>query len=235
MAVRRATLADQVADEIIALIEETGLRPGDDIPPEGELAARFEVNRLAVREAIRTLSAREILVSSQGRPARVNVPTARVFGQILRFRLRQESLSYEDLLDARLAIEGALARRAAERTGRGEGSVEAADGLLAQMAQAVDDRERFVDLDVAFHAEIAAQAGNGMLGLVLDSLAEVLREQRLASYSGHSRRGDSHATTIEAHRAILDAIRAGDAGAAAAAMDTHLAETGKDLDGEAHA
>lgn len=70
MAVRRTTLFDQVASEIITLIEETGLKPGDEVPPEGELAARFGVNRLAVREAIRALAAREILVSSQGgRPA----------------------------------------------------------------------------------------------------------------------------------------------------------------------
>ncbi|WP_344386457.1 FadR/GntR family transcriptional regulator, partial [Streptomyces aureus] len=112
MAVRRTTLFDQVAGEIVDLIEESGLEPGDDVPSEGELAARFGVNRLAVREAIRVLSAREILVSSQGRPARVNVPSARVFGQILQFRLRQQSLEVADVLDARGAIEGALASRA---------------------------------------------------------------------------------------------------------------------------
>ncbi|WP_329125388.1 FadR/GntR family transcriptional regulator [Streptomyces sp. NBC_01465] len=234
MAVRRTTLADQVADEIIALIEETGLKPGDVIPPEGELAARFEVNRLAVREAIRTLSAREILVSSQGRPARVNVPTAKVFGQILRFRLRQESLSYDDVMDARRAIEGALAHRAADRHTAGEVSLDGADALLAEMAESADDRERFVDLDIAFHAEIAAQADNGMLSLLLDSLSDVLRDQRIASYTGHSRRGDSHETTVAAHRAILDAVRAGDADGATAAMDAHLAETEKDLHAPGH-
>jgi GntR family transcriptional repressor for pyruvate dehydrogenase complex len=229
MAVRRTILADQVADEIITLIEETRLQPGDAIPSEGELATRFAVNRLAVREAIRTLSAREILVSSQGRPARVNVPSAGVFGQILRFRLRQESLRYDDLLDARRAIEGALAHRAADRVGAGEGSLEGAASLLLEMRKASGDRETFVDLDIAFHAEIAQQAGNGMLAFVLDALSEVLREQRIASYTGHSRRGTRHETTIAAHGAILAAIATGDASAATAAMDAHLDETGEDL------
>ncbi|MFC9331018.1 FadR/GntR family transcriptional regulator [Kitasatospora sp. NPDC057015] len=226
---RRTTLAEQISQEIIALIEESGLAPGDEIPTEGELAARFGVNRLAVREAIRTLAAREILVSSQGKPARVHVPTAKVFEQILSFRLRQESLRFSDVLDARRAIEGALVRRAARRVHEGAADPAAANGLLADMGEAADDRERFVDLDITFHAEIAAMAGNGLLSLVLDSLAEVLREHRLASYTGHSLRGDSHESTLAAHRSILEAVRSGDPAAAATAMDRHLAETEQDF------
>ncbi|WP_328697972.1 FadR/GntR family transcriptional regulator [Streptomyces sp. NBC_00342] len=230
MAVRRTTLFDQVASEIITLIEETGLKPGDQVPPEGELAARFGVNRLAVREAIRTLAAREILISSQGRPARVNVPTARVFAQILGFRLRQQSLRFEDVLDARGAVERAMASRAAVRVGAGEASTEDATALLEKMEEAVDDRDRFVALDLAFHHEIARTADNGILELALESLGDVLTEHRLASYDGRSRRGESQHDTITAHRSIVDAIAAGDPERAVAAMAAHLTETGEDLE-----
>ncbi|MGW6361018.1 FadR/GntR family transcriptional regulator [Streptomyces sp. NPDC055092] len=230
MAVRRTTLFDQVASEIITLIQESGLKPGDEMPPEGELAARFGVNRLAVREAIRALAAREILVSSQGRPARVSVPSARVFGQILRFRLRQDSLRFADVLDARGAIEGAMASRAAERVRAGEASPEAASPLLEEMAAATDDRERFVTLDIAFHQEIARMAGNGILELVLESLTDVLTEHRMASFEARSHRGDSQQTTIAAHRRILDAIAAGAPEDAVAAMEAHLDATGEDLE-----
>ncbi|MFD3563636.1 FadR/GntR family transcriptional regulator [Streptomyces sp. NPDC058686] len=229
MAVRRTTLFDQVAGEIVALIEESALEPGDDVPSEGELAARFGVNRLAVREAIRVLSAREILVSSQGRPARVNVPSARVFGQILQFRLRQQSLEFADVLDARGAIEGALASRAAARVASGEASPDAAGALLDEMEGAVEDRDRFVALDLAFHHEIARMAGNGMLELVLESLSDILTAHRLASYEGRSRRGDSQRATITAHRRILNAIASGTPQVAVAAMAAHLDETGEDL------
>jgi GntR family transcriptional repressor for pyruvate dehydrogenase complex len=77
MSVARTTLADQVAEGLIAQIGRMGLNVGDEIPPESEIAQEFGVNRLVVREAIRTLAAREILVSSQGRPARVSTPSAR--------------------------------------------------------------------------------------------------------------------------------------------------------------
>ncbi|MFE4919571.1 FadR/GntR family transcriptional regulator [Streptomyces sp. NPDC056661] len=176
--------------------------------PEGELAARFGVNRLAVREAIRALAAREILVSSQGRPARVNVPTARVFGQILGFRLRQQSLVFDDVLDARGAIEGALVSRAAVLVSMGEAMTDAAAALLDEVAQAAVYRERFVALDLAFHHEIARMVDNGILELVLESLSDVLAAHRPASYEGRSRRGDSQQATITAHRRILDAIAA---------------------------
>lgn len=89
-AVARTTLAEQVATGLIGEIERTGLQVGDEIPPEAKIARQFGVNRLAVREAIRTLSAREILVSSQGRRARVNTPSAGVLAQMLDFRVRQQ-------------------------------------------------------------------------------------------------------------------------------------------------
>ncbi|MEY9847284.1 FadR/GntR family transcriptional regulator [Streptacidiphilus sp. MAP5-3] len=225
----RATVAEQVAARIVALIEELHLRPGDVVPAEADLARRFEVNRLAVREAIRILAAREILVSSQGRPARVTVPSARVFGQMLEFRLQQESLRFEDLVSARRAIEGTLAARAAERVADGQVTVHKAELTLAAMADAVTDPDRFIALDIAFHHELAELGGNGMLQLVLDSLGGVLLDSRRSSYTGRSRRGGGHTATIAAHRAVLDAIRRGDPAAAAAAMDDHLLDTEQDL------
>lgn len=229
--VRRSTLADEVVQEIIARIERLGLKPGDEIPPEGELAREFDVNRLVVREAIRTLVAREILVSSQGKPARVSVPSANVFGQILEFRLRQQSLDLGEVVQTRNVIEGELARLAAERVARGEADANVARAVLDEQKDAVDDRARFIELDIAFHAAIAEIAGNQLLRLLLESLADVLRTAREASYDGRVRRGEAHALTLDTHSAILDAIERGDADGAVRVMAGHLHETAIDLGG----
>ncbi|MBO2465412.1 FadR/GntR family transcriptional regulator [Actinomadura violacea] len=226
--VRRSTLADEVVQEIITRIETLGLGPGDEIPPEGELAREFGVNRLVVREAIRTLVAREILVSSQGRPSRVSVPSARVFGQILEFRLRQHSLGLHDLTQTRNVIEGELARLAARRPD-GERDTTPARDILERQRAAGQDRARFIELDIAFHAAIAELAGNELLRLLLESLADVLRAEREASYDGRVRRGEKHALTLDAHASILDAIDRGDPDEAATAMSRHLRETVLDL------
>ncbi|MYW02832.1 FadR/GntR family transcriptional regulator [Streptomyces sp. SID3343] len=226
---RRSTLADRMAEQIIERIMTLGLRPGDEVPSEGELARQFGANRLAVREAIRTLVAREILVSSQGRPARVTVPSSRVFGQMLEFRLRQQSLDLDNLVDTRRVIEGELVRRAAQRVAAGEVDAAPARALLEEMAGRQHDRDRFVELDVAFHHAIAELAGNRMLTLILESLEGVLLESRRASFEGRTRAGLSQGRALLAHARILDAIVGGDPDAAAGAMAEHLSDTIQDL------
>lgn len=232
MAVARTTLAEQVATGLIREIERRGLQVGDEIPPEAEIAREFGVNRLAVREAIRTLSAREILVSSQGRPARVSTPSASVLAQMLDFRVRQQSLDLADILDTRHVVECELARLAARRVGEGVADVSAATALLEEMTEAVEDVDRFVELDVQFHAAIAVAADTRLLQLILASLETVLLRARRSTFAARERRGEGHKATITAHWSILQAIEAGEPEAAALAMKEHLRETRRDVDQE---
>ncbi|WP_129667929.1 FadR/GntR family transcriptional regulator [Phytoactinopolyspora endophytica] len=229
MRVVRTTLAEQVASELVERIERMALRPGDPIPPESQLAEDFGVNRLVVREAIRMLAAREILVSSQGRQARVSTPSARVLAQMLDFRVRQESLSLEDVIQTRRLVECEVARLAARRVRSGEAGVTETAALLEAMSGAVDDRDKFVDLDVKFHAAISEAAGAELLRLILTSFETILLRARRSTYDARAARGEGHEVTLRAHRSILAAIEAGDEQGAAAAMEEHLQETKRDI------
>lgn len=224
----RTNLAEQVAQELVARIERTGLQPGDAIPSESALAEELDVNHLIIREAIRMLSARELLVSSQGRPARVSTPSARVLAQMLDFRVRQQSLQIPDILHTRRVVECELARVAARRAAAGEVHVENAAALLDQMADVVEDPDRFVEFDVGFHAAIGEAAGAELLQLILTALEPVLLRTRRATYEARVSRGETHESTLAAHREILRAIARGDEDAAADAMSRHLEETGRD-------
>ncbi|MCX4538826.1 FCD domain-containing protein (plasmid) [Streptomyces sp. NBC_00841] len=229
MTIGRTTLSHQVAQAIIEEIAERGLRAGDEIPAEGEMAERYGVNRLVVREAIRTLMARGVLISSQGKRARVATPSPVVLEQILTFRLSQASLDRQDLLETRSMIETELARRAARRVADGLGSVAATQEALAAMRAANGEPEAFITADLSFHQAIADLAGSGLLTFLLTAMHGVLLEERRASYRGRARRGAAQEATVEAHQRILDAIAKGDPGRAAEAMTEHLAETGLDL------
>ena len=224
---RRETLADRVASGIVELIDENALRPGDVLPAEGEFASRFGVSRLVVREAIRTLAAREVVSSGQGRPARVAVPSARVFGQLLDFRVRQESLDLLDVLETRRLLEVELAGRAAARTD--VASIAAAEAILTAMSRSTRDRDQFIDLDIELHEWIAERAESPTMHLVLASLETVLRRARETSWDGRVSRRRSHRTTLRAHTAIVEAIAARDPAGARAAMERHIEETGADL------
>ncbi|MFD7431500.1 FadR/GntR family transcriptional regulator [Streptomyces sp. NPDC059818] len=229
MTIERPTLSHHVVQEIIGEIKLRGLRAGDEIPAEGELAERHGVNRLAVREAIRTLVARGVLVSSQGKRARVAIPTPAVLEQIIDFRLSQNSMDLVDLLDTRRVIEAELARRAAVRVGAGEDSVAEAVRALDAMRDAAGDREAFIAGDLAFHQAVADLAASGLFSFVLTAMNGILLDSRRASYRGRERRGATHESTIEAHQRIVEVIADGDGDRAAEAMTAHLAETGHDL------
>ncbi|WP_406458533.1 GntR family transcriptional regulator [Streptomyces sp. NBC_00876] len=136
MTIGRTTLSHHVAQEIIGEIKLRGPRAGDEIPAEGELAERHGVNRLAVREAIRTLVARGVLVSGQGKRARVAVPAPAVLEQIIDFRLSQNSMDLVDPLDSRRA-----SYRGRERRGAGqEATVEAHRRIADAIAAGEGDR-----------------------------------------------------------------------------------------------
>ncbi|QKW17819.1 FadR family transcriptional regulator [Kitasatospora sp. NA04385] len=229
MTIARETLSDLVVREIIGEIAQRRLREGDEIPSEGELSERHEVNRLVVREAIRILVARGVLASSQGRRARVAVPSPEVLGQILEFRLNQNSMDVRDLLDTRRVIEGELARRAATRIAAGQGSVVGAARALEAMRASAEDSEAFVAADLAFHRAVAELASSEVFSFILAAMNNALLEARRASYRGRQRRGSGQDDTVEAHRIILDAIASGDAERAAATMVGHLEETSRDL------
>lgn len=228
MTIGRTTLSDQVVREIVEEIKQRQLRADDEIPAEGELAERHGVNRLVVREAIRTLVARGVLVSSQGKRARVATPSPAVLEQILAFRLSQNSMDLPDLLDTRRVIEGELARRAAARVAAGHGSIEEAEQALQVMRDA-GDRDAFIAGDLAFHEAVAQLADSGVFSFLLAAMNGALFDARRASYRGREERGAGQEATIEAHQRILDAVAAGDADGATRAMADHLTETSSDL------
>ena len=65
-AVRRTKVYQEIAEQIMRLIEAGKLKHGDQLPPERRLAEIFQVSRHPVREAIRTLEEQKVLVSRVG-------------------------------------------------------------------------------------------------------------------------------------------------------------------------
>jgi GntR family transcriptional repressor for pyruvate dehydrogenase complex len=226
---RRSTLSDHVVQELIRDIRDRGLVEGDEIPAEGELAERYGINRLAVREAIRTLVARGVLISSQGKRARVSGPTPHVLRQTLEFQLSQNSLDMLDLVQTREVIEGALARRAADRVAAGDRRLDSVAAALEDMRASGGSSESFIRADLAFHSAIAEAADAKLLTFILVAMNDVLLDARRASFEGRARRGSSQNDVIAAHQRILDAIAAGDPEAAGTAMIEHLHDSRLDL------
>ena len=222
--------ATSITDAVVHRLEDLvlgELEPGAELPSEAELAARFEVSRLTVREAARSLQARGLVQTRHGRRTMVAHPNAAPIGGFFTAAVRRDPRQLLDLLEVRRALEVHIASLAAVQAGRA--AVSAMELALAAMREAADDPVALHETDIGFHASLAAGAGNQLLSFLIEAMEEPLRASRMRSMRGHLARGGTVEDVIEQHARILDRVRDRDPRGAAAAMLAHLEQTARDL------
>lgn len=219
--VRRIAKAfEQVADQLRELIVAGVLVPGQRLPTEAQLAEQFGVSRATVREALRLLAAHNLVRTAKGAGggSYVNVPTVDHVARLVtsNLRLMRSELRLESLLEARELLEVPAARLAAERCSAGD--LEALHEAIPLDPAALSVDEQFT-CNRAFHVRLVEAAGNPLLSIATEPIFVVLQT--------HLRRADlpqpAHTAINHEHREIVAALEAGDAVAAGAAMQRHLA------------
>ena len=229
------TAAQTVADALAHLILSE-LSPGSTLPSEADLAARYDVSRLTIREAVKLLEGRGLLAIARGRKAVVREPDGAAFADFLTSLIRYDSKGLFDLIEVRLSLEVQSATLAAKRATRA--GIAAIESELQGMRDTVGPRGQtmtheqelgFHTHDVGFHEAVALASGNRVLGFLFEAMAQPLREGFFISRRGHEQRGHTLHDTIEAHQRIVDCIKAGNGRAAAEAMRVHLKDTERDI------
>lgn len=206
--VTRRSAAEDVRDQIVALIDNGQLKVDERLPPELELARNFGVSRPVVREALVSLQALGLIASQNGKGSFVASRRVRAPLLLGKFSPRHlnEVRGYLEIPAARLAAE----RRSDEQVGR-------LAGLLARMDDC-DDAEQRNKYDAEFHISIAEASGNPILVNLVEDLRKILEEHGLAAAAAPNRRPRA----LSEHRKIYDAIIRKDAEGAALAMANHL-------------
>jgi len=226
MSTRRA---DDAARDLLAAITDGEFPPRTELPPEQQLAERFGVSRLTVREGIRALAGHGVVAVRHGKRSLVNPPEewSPLDAQVLRARGRLSGNALElpaQLVEARRAIEVEVARLAADRA-----TDEDLATLTATLVAMEDAREdpgpRFAEADLAFHAGVVGAARNVYLAAAYRPLQEVLHVVRLET----SRDPQIREHALHWHRRILEALRAHDADRAAEQMRRHMHQTMDDI------
>ncbi len=231
-----APTATATVSEALAQLVLTEMAPGMSLPSEGDLATRFSVSRLTVREAVKMLAGRGLLDVGRGRRAVVKEPSGVAFSDFLSTVIQNDPKGLFDLIELRMSLEVQSATLAARRATRaGIAALETAiEGMREASASAADGgaaeaEERFHQHDVQFHEAIALSSGNRLISYLFEAMAAPLRRSFYLSRRGHEIRGHSESDTIAAHSAILEAIRDGNPKAAGAAMRAHLEDTERDI------
>jgi len=229
MTQRRPTLVDGVFDSLLENILSGSIEPGGMLPPEADIANDSNVSRLTVREAIKMLSAQNIVYVKRGHGTVVNPPASWTgLESIMRAASRGVASGQVALrlLEVRRMVETGAAELAATR--HREQDLDAMRILLDRMesANAAGDVEALADADLAFHDQVLRASGNPFVPALLGQLTSLLHTARRET----SRFPDVQRHAIEHHRLVLAAIESGNPAAARAAMDAHIDQTFRDYE-----
>lgn len=216
---RGSAVAD-VARQMTSLIAEGTFPAGSRLPPERQLAESLGVGRSAVREALAALEILGLVTVRPGSGTYIRDSVSELLPTTLSWGLMLSAEHTSQLSEVRAALEVRSAVLAAQRIDAA--GVEALRTHLEAMESRTDDLGAFVEADAAFHLQVARAAGNGVMGGLLQTIRSLLRvwvERGLRSR-------EQALTACREHRAVYEAIAAGDPAAAGAAMDAHMRTAG---------
>jgi GntR family transcriptional repressor for pyruvate dehydrogenase complex len=215
----RRSLADQVAEQLLDLIRRDGLVPGDVLPSQATLSARFGVSRPILREAMRALVGSGVIVVRNGKGAAVapisRDPLLHFFQRALQF----ERDAVVQLMEMRKGIEVQAAALAAQRRRPEEAA--RMRRIADEMREHLRDPDRYNALDLRLHLAIVEATHNRMLEHLMASVRETLHDSIQAGF--RHRQGDGFLQrTQDLHEDVVAAIEAGERERARAAMERHF-------------
>ncbi|MBS1157200.1 MAG: GntR family transcriptional regulator [Proteobacteria bacterium] len=217
-------LYKQIADLIASHIKSGEFVPGTYLPSERDLAHQLGVSRSSVREALIALEVSGLVEIRVGNGVMVLSPNAGQGHGVLDDEEDQDYDSPFQLIGARSLLEGEVAAIAAKNATPAQ--LAGIEETVKRMDEIVNaplplNEEALSEADWLFHMRIAEATGN----YVLVELVEGLRKRRFSPIfrraEKHFSKRDLKVQTVEDHRAVFEAIRAGDADAAREAMKMH--------------
>lgn len=221
--VRTSRLYEQIVQQVEESIHKGALKPGNQLPPERELAHQFGVSRTAVREAVKALREKGLVEAYPGRGTFVTDGTSHAIRQSLDRMIRigqPEGSTY--LAEVREILEPEIAALAATRADAED--LTSMHEAVSIMDKAKRDSDAFIEADLDFHLALAEAAANPLILSLIDSIVGLLREQRLRIFQveGGPERGQYH------HKRIMEAIERHDPLGAREAMKAHLRQVRED-------
>lgn len=221
--VEKQRVAEEIAEQLRALILGGQYPPGSKLPPERELSKRLRVNRASLREALKKLEHLGLVRIRQGDGTRVQN-----FMETGGIELVQHLLPLaggkpeliRDLLEFRRIFGRELARLAADRSRRGPADNDGIAKLkaLADRADQVTGALELFELDFDFYVAVAQLCGNQVMLLLINTVRDGVRNfmPLLANLAASGDQVRKH------HRDLIIALEKGDATGAGKIADDYL-------------
>jgi GntR family transcriptional repressor for pyruvate dehydrogenase complex len=228
--IKHTRAVDEIIMQLEELILDGILRGGDKLPGERDLAAQLDVSRPILREALKELETRGLLVSRHGGGTFVADLVGEMFSEPLSNLITRHVRAAKDYLEYRRHIEGLSAELAASRAT--DSDLTRIKDITEKMreAHANGDTEAEMANDVAFHNAIGEAAHNIVLLHSLRSCFHLLREDVFFNRRMIFSMEAEQVALLEQHLAIYDAIQRRDPIAARRAAEDHIDYVAKATD-----
>lgn len=218
-AARVGKVAEKVAREIARRIGAEKLQPGTQLESESQMLAKYGIARASLREALRILEVHGLVTIKAGPgggPVVAGVST-RDFGRMSTLYFQAGTMTFRELIEARLVMEPVMARLAAER------SDPALIEKLLALSTTLESDAAYLHTSAEFHRLVASMSDNRILNLFSHSLEDIFHDRVSGMLFPLSRREK----VVAVHAAIARAIARGEAAKAERLMRDHMLEYAK--------
>lgn len=208
------SLVNITINKILNMIKDQKMQPNDKLPTVDELASAFSVGRSTIREALKVLSAQNIIVIKQGAGTFVSEKEG-----ISRDPLGLEYISDDinvifDMVTLRLIFEPEMASMAAQFATRKD--IQDIKYYCEEVEQLIEQGEDYHKADAGFHIAIAKASGNGVIHKITQVIHSSIKKNIFMTDNILCK------DTVIFHRRITNCIENGDINGARYAMINHL-------------
>ena len=222
MRVKRASVKDQVFEQLRDQIVSKAWPAGSKIPSENTLAQKLGVSRVSIREALQMLTSLGLLQTRQGGGTFVRAYSAEVFLNPLFPMLALDRIGLLDVLEYRRIVEKGTVALVVENAGDAE--IAALEKAYTKMIQHTEDAHAFARADLEFHLALAKATGNPVIAKVTDIIKSIFSASMDDIVHALGTRDG-----IIYHGKIIAAIKARDRALAEQLMEEHVLQTIKRL------
>lgn len=213
-AIEAQRLYQQIAQQLRQLITSGEFPPGSRLPAERELAALLGVSRPSVREALIALEVEGWVEVRTGSGVYVLRDSAQ------HAAVAATEWGPLEVIRARRVVEGEVAALAAQV--RQTPHLQGMQAALQSMQADAQAGRAPLEGDRAFHLTLAAACGNAVLADTVTQFWDARKGPLFERLGDYFETPDSWRSAIAEHQRVLQALQAGDADAARAAMHHHM-------------
>lgn len=216
--IRQGRISDNIVAQIKNAIFSGMYKSGDKLPSEAELKSLFNVSRVPLREALRSMEEMGLITIKAGVSGGAFVAQmgTKSVSDSMTNMMKLGKIGVADIWAFRLLIEPSMSQLAAKE--RTDWDIEQMEYMLSVREKAVKARRAPVISNIDFHQAIARSTQNPMVVLVMDAVSDILGDHlRRFAFSL-----SDHRSINKFHREILECLKDRDAKNVGEIMQTHL-------------